>query len=275
MEKKKFPFAVRLMGFSAHEVDLFLAYFELEQDQGLAYFGLSEDSLQDPDLYIANADDLRTMVQLTALRPSDARPALLVGTPPVALPYACVQRPVRWEHLFDELSKLIEKRADTLSRLPASDLVAVPDRRRRERVDIDLTDPADYMAMRRPPPRGGVLLIDKNGDFTRRMNDLLARYNIVADWVDSEEGCIDLCGNMPISAVMINTSTPQVDPYRLCANIKKMHTNTNTAVIFLVGSPFVYDVARARSVGSDGLLDKPLTCNIVLMALKKFLTLSR
>jgi CheY-like chemotaxis protein len=275
MQKQGFPFAVRLMGISDHEADLFQAYFELEQEDGLAYFCLSEDSLQDPDLYIANADDLKTLSVLSALGPSDARPALLVGTPAVTLPYPCVPRPIRWEQLFLELEKLICRRADTLSRLEASDLVAVPDRRRRERLDIDLTDPSEYIRMRRAPARGGVLVIDKSGDFTKRLDELLVRYNINADWVDSEEAAIDWCSRSPVSVVMINTSTPDVDPYRLCAVVKKMHAITKTAVIFLVGKPFVYNPAQARLAGADGILDKPLACNHVLLALKKFLPLSR
>ncbi len=279
MQNQNFPFAVRLMGFSSHESELFQAYFELEQDQGLAYFALSEDSLQDPDLYIANADDLKTLTQLSALHPTDARPALLVGSPTVVLPHPCVARPIRWEQLFVELAKLIEKRADTLSRLAASDLVAVPDRRRRERLDIDLTDPDEYLRMRRAPARGSVLLVDKNGNFSRLLAELMERYHILVDWVDSEEECLEYCNSSLVSVVMINTSTPKVDPYRLCSAIKRLssyeESATDTTVILLVGKPFVYNGVQARSAGSDGLLDKPLSCNNVVMVLKKFLPLSR
>lgn len=275
MTTNHFPFAVRLLGFTDNEVELFQDYFEVEADSGYAYFSLSPDSLQEPDLFIVNADDVKALTQLSSQGPSDVRPALLVGNPIASMPHACVPRPIQWERLFDALAVLIEKRADVLSRLPASDLIAIPDRRRRERLDIDLTDPADYIKMRRAPIEGGVLVIDKNGDFADRLNDLLTRYHVAVDWVDTEEAAIDVCGHLPVAVVMINTSTPDIDPYRLCIAIKQMHAIRNTAVIFLVGKPFVYDSTMARAAGSDGLLDKPLNVNQVLVALKKFLPISR
>lgn len=270
-----FPFAVRLLGFTESERELFQDYFELEQDHGHAYFCLSEDSLQDPDLFIANGDDLKALAQLSACGPSDARPALLLGRPLAKLPYACLPRPISWELVFSTLARLIEKRADVLSRLPASDLVAIPDRRRRERLDIDLSDPADYLKMRRAPTRGGVLIVDKNGEFANRLGELMARYHVSVDWVDNEDAVIDVLGHRPVAVVMINTSIADIEPYRLCVAVKQMQAMTQTSVIFLVGKPFVYDREKARAAGSDGLLDKPLQSNHVIAALKKFLPMSR
>lgn len=276
MQVTHFPFAVRLLGFSEPEMELFRDYFELEQEHGHAYFCLSEDSLQEPDIFIANADDLKALAQLSAYGPSDARPALLLGKPLAKLPYVCLPRPISWELVFTSLARLIEKRADVLSRLSvASELFGIPDRRRRERLDIDLSDPADYIKMRRAPARGGVLIVDKNGEFANRLGELMARYGISVDWVDNEDAVIDVCGHRPVAVVMINTSTHDIDPYRLCLGVKQMNAMSQTAVIFLVGKPFVYDRTRAQEVGSDGLLDKPLASQHVILALKKFLPISR
>jgi CheY-like chemotaxis protein len=275
MHNQNFPFAVRLMGFGKDEVELFQDYFEVEASAGHAYACLPEDSLQDPDIYIANADDVKTLMQLSNLAPSDIRPALLVGNPLAKLPFMSVPRPIHWELLFDKLGLLIEKRADVLSRLPASELVAVPDRRRRDRLDIDLTDPAEYIKMRKKPNSGGVLVVDKNGGFASRLDDLMSRYPIAVDWVDTEEAAIDVCTHMPVAVVMINTSVPEIDPYRLCIGLKHVRTSNKVAVIFLVGKPFVYDTHKAKAAGSDGFLNKPLSPNQVLLALKKFLPLSR
>ncbi len=276
MQPTHFPFAVRLLGFSDSELDLFRDYFELEQEHGHAYFCLSEDSLQEPDIFIANADDLKSLAQLSAYGPSDARPALLLGNPLAKLPYACLPRPISWELVFTTLAGLIEKRADVLSRLSiASELFGIPNRRRSERLDIDLTDPADYIKMRRAPTRGGVLIVDKNGEFANRLGEVMARFGISVEWVDNEDAVIDVCGHRPVAVVMINTSTPEIDPYRLCVAVKQMNSMSQTVVIFLVGKPFVYDRERAREAGSDGLLDKPLASHHVILALKKFLPISR
>jgi hypothetical protein len=163
MSNYNFPFAVRLIGFSNQEAVAFEAIFAVEHGKGYGYFSLSEDNLKDPDIFIANADELKALVALSDLRPSVVRPALLVGSPSIALPYPRVERPIRWHKLFEILDDLVEKRADALSRLDASAVVSVAERRRRDRLDVDLTDPSEYPQMRtRLPDDIGVLIVDKS-----------------------------------------------------------------------------------------------------------------
>jgi CheY-like chemotaxis protein len=266
-----------LIGFNEQDADLFQAYFELEQDKenGITYFCLSEDSLQDPDLLIVNADDVRALARLSSLNPSALCPALLIGTPFAQMPFVCLARPIRWEQVFAELAQMLEKRAKLLTHLSAADRVSVSNRRRRERLDIDLTDQADYIKMRRAPSRGGVLVIDRNGSFADRLNEVMTRYSVVVDWVDTEEAAIDVCGHVPVSVVMINTSMTEIDPYELCMEVKQANPAVYIAVIFLVGKNFKFDANKARAVKFDGLLDKPLSVSQVLIALKKFLLVSR
>jgi CheY-like chemotaxis protein len=266
----RYPFAVRLIGFAPEEAAVIDAYFAQKREQGYGYFRLPEDNLQDPDLFLANADDWKALVALSYLGPSDVRPVLLVGSPDVELPHARVPRPIRWRDFLTALDKLIEKRADALSGLAASDVVTVPERRRRDRLDLDLTDPSDYMRMRRSPVRGGVLIIDKNAVFSEYVAELLARRNVPVDWASNEPSAIDLCKRQKISVVMINTSTPEVDAYRLCKAIKTDAAESAT-VIFLIDKTFIYDQGEARRVGCDGFLNKPLNNHHLISALKKFL----
>lgn len=272
MTNQTFPFAVRLIGFSDHELAAFESTFSVEQGKGYSYFHLTEDNLQDPDLYIANADELKALVTLVDLRPSDVRPALLVGQPAIELPYPRVARPLRWQNLFEVLDGLIEKRADALSRLEASDIVTVPERRRRDRLDLDLTDPAEYEKMRAKVPKNGVVLVvDKSPALRDYLADLLVRHKVPVAWVDGEDDAVELCKHETVATVMINTSTPGVDPYRLCWAIKEKDSPVKTSVIFLVSKPFVYDVQQARYVGADGFLNKPLASHHLITALKKSL----
>lgn len=277
MQTQSFPFAVRLIGFSSQEADIFEATFATEQGKGYGYFRLADDNLQDPDLYLVNADELKALVTLSDLAPSDVRPALLVGTPSVALPHACVERPLLWSKLFEALDRLIEKRADALSRLGASGVVTVPERRRRDRVDLDLTDPCEYERMRaKLPANGGILIVDKNPAFRAYLSDLLIRYNMPVAWVGDEAKAADMCSQQSMAVVMINTATPDIDPYRLCKAIKQASRVEKTAVIFLISKPIVYDSELARSAGVDGYLNKPVASHHLMAVLKKFLpSLSR
>lgn len=272
MSNQTFPFAVRLIGFSNQELEGFASAFESVRSRGYSYFHATEHNLQDPDLYVANADELKALVTLADLKPSDVRPALLVGRPAIELPYPRVGRPIHWNDMLDALDSLVEKRADALSRLEASDVVMVPERRRRDRLDIDLTDPAEYEKMRAKVPRNGmVLVVDKSPALRDYLADLFARQKVPVAWVSDEVEAVELCKQQAVAAVMVNTSTPGVDPYRLCWAIKEKDSPVKTTVIFLISKPFEYDVEQARYVGADGFLNKPLASHHLITALKKSL----
>ncbi len=276
MISQTFPFAVRLIGFTPEDEAVFDENFAVRQGRGYGYFRLEEDNLQDPDLYVANARQLKALVVLADLRPSEVRPAMLVGTPEVDLPFPCVDDPIRWEQLFETLDELVEKRADALSRLEASDVVTVPERRRRDRIDLDLTDPAEYEKMRaKVPSDGAVLVVDKTPALRDYLSDLLARQKVRVLWVNDEMDAVDICKSEPVAVVMINTSTPGIDPYRLCWGVKEKDSRVRIAVVFLVSKPFIYDLQQARYVGVDGYLNKPLASHHLITVLKKFLPFSR
>jgi CheY-like chemotaxis protein len=267
---KNYPFAVRLIGFGPEEAAVIGESFVREQNRAYRYFRLPEDSLQDPDLFLANANEWKALVALSYLGPSDVRPVLIVGSPDVELSYPRVSRPIHWPDLFAALDKLVVIRADALSRLEASDVVTVPERRRRDRLDLDLTDPSEYSRMRRPPLQGGVLVVDKNSALADYVAELLARHHVPVNWTDDEASAVASCKQQKISMVITNTSTPGIDPYRLCHTIKT-EVAERVTVIFLVGKSFAYDTEQARRAGCEGFLSKPLTSNHLISALKKFL----
>lgn len=266
-----FPYAVRLFGFDDQEAAAIEQAFASPEGKGYGYFVLADDNLQDPDLYIGKGSDLRALVRLSDLRPSDLRPALLIGTPAIDLPYACMTGPIKRDTLIARLDELVEKRADALARLQASDVVLVPERRRRNRLDLDLTEPGEYEKMRvRRPADGMVLVLDKTPALRDYLKDLLERHKLRVEWAGTEESAVELCRSNPTAVILINTSTPGVDPYRLCWAVKEKDAPVNPAVVFLVSKPFVYDVEQARYVGADGFLNKPLASHHLISVLKKF-----
>ncbi|MBC7501926.1 MAG: response regulator [Herminiimonas sp.] len=270
MHMQSYPFAVRLLGFAEEDAAMFDARFD--EWPGKKYMRLLSGNLQDPDLYIANGENLKAVVDLADLKPSDIRPALLIGAPAVTLPYAFLIKPLSWGLVFETLDKMIESRADALSKLAASGMVAVPERRRRNRVDIDLTDPDDYKQMRTMAPEaGGVLVVDKNPAFRANLADLLLRYNLPVAWVSDEVRAVDVCEKQPISLVMINTSTPGIDPFRLASVLRDTTCARKTVVVLLVSAPFSFDVDKAQRCGVDGYLLKPLAGSHLFAVLKKFL----
>ncbi|WP_211455425.1 response regulator [Collimonas antrihumi] len=279
MKNQKTPFAVRFIGFSAREINIFDATFSVEQNRQIQYYRLSEDSLQEPDLYLVNADDLKALATLADMEPNNLQPALLVGAPHVELPFANVERPIRWLKLFDALDILIERRLIMLATQNSADVAlanSVPERRRRERLDLDLTDPLEYDRMRtKPPPSDRILVIDEESTFRDDLSVAMAHYVVPVEWVGSPDGAAEVYTGLTISVVLINPELSNFDPYDFCTTIKHQYRNTRIAVIFLVDRSFVYDQVRARQVECDGFLSRHLDQRQILSALGKFLSWRR
>jgi CheY-like chemotaxis protein len=273
MHAKKYPFAVRLLGFEPAESAQILVALAQAPHPGPSYFCLLDDSLQEPDLYIANGDNLKALAALAGASPSPIQPAVIVGQASAELPFAQLARPLDPSTLFDLLARLIEQRAQALALITARGLPFVPERRRRPRLDFDLTDPAVYESRRRAPPSGAILIIDKGGAFRDHVARLVGARKLSIEWTDSATTAVRLCDETAVSVVMINTSTPGIDPYRLCSAIKALDGAERVAVVFLVGAAFNYDSARARAAGVRGLLDKPVADRHLVAALKKLLSL--
>ena len=98
MPAEKFPFAVRLVGFAPDQARALAALLAGAPAGAPGYFCLSEHSLQEPDLLIANGDALSALAALSTLASGQLRPALIIGEPSLALPYSqsAAPRASRW-----------------------------------------------------------------------------------------------------------------------------------------------------------------------------------
>jgi len=277
MPAEKFPFAVRLVGFAPEEALVLTALLaqvpDVSTNPGPGYFCLSDDSLQEPDLLIANGAELSALAALSTLASGEVRPALIVGDPVLALPYPSVLRPVEADSLHAELQQLVERRADALAELAASGLPALPERRLRQRLDFDLTDPAEYEALRHPGSRGAVLVVDRNASFQAHLERLLQPYSIPVVWAGSEAEAARVASSRAVAVALVNTAM-QLDPYRLSAMLRQGGGPLIPAVVLLVSAPFVYDRSKAQASGVAGLLDKPVADHHLKAVLKKLMGMS-
>lgn len=274
MAAKKTSIAIRLFGLPPEEVIQIAAVVGKSRKDGPQYFCLHEDSLQEPDVIIANASELKAIQSLAAANPGPLKPGLVLGTSDVALPYPHLDTPMDEDELVQVLDRLVAERDKALAESNLRVLPVVPERRRRGRLDLDLTDPAVYESQRRPPPIGAILIIDKAAAFRDHVAKLLASRGVAVEWTDSPAAAVRLCEETPVAVVMINTSTPDIDPYGLCATIKSQRGAQRTAVVLLTGGGFVYNESRAKAAGVRGLLDKPVSDRNLVAVLKKLLSMS-
>ncbi|PWF54915.1 response regulator [Massilia glaciei] len=273
MRVKKYLLAIRLLGFQPDEEAQIAAMLGEAPPGGPAFTCLVEDSLQDPDLYVVNGEDLRALAALVDIEPEAGELALIVGPVEMAFPCAQIARPLEPARLCSMLTDLAEHHMAALQRIRDRGLALRPERRRRQRLDFDVTDPALYQSRRRPRPSGAILIIDKGGALRDHVARLLAVHKLSIEWTDSAAAALHLCEETPVSVVLINTSTPDIDPYVVCAAIKSLPNGSRIAVVFLINQAFGYDSVRARAAGVRGLLDKPVLDRHMVSALKKLLSL--
>lgn len=296
MHAPRYPFTVRLVGFAPAEcaqLESLLAHAPLP---GPSYFCLHDDSLQEPDLYIADGGNPAALARLSCLPPGALQPILLVGGDG-ASSRRTLPRPLDPASLFDALAELLDSRVQSLAALAARGERCLPERRRRPRLEPDTEAPAYYARLRQGPPDGAVLIIDKGGAFRDHVARVVANtigntlgntFNTApgkltpplpgaggrpVEWTDSSRAAVRLCDETPVSLVMINTCAPGIEPYSLSSAIKSQEGAGRTAVLFLVGQSFKYDSLRARDAGVRGLLDKPVADRHLLATFQKLLAL--
>lgn len=281
MHAPRYPFTVRLVGFAPAECAQLEHLLAQAPRPGPSYFCLHDDSLQEPDLYIADGDSPEALARVGCQPPGALQPALVIGGDG-SCPHPTLTRPVAPGLLFDTLAELLDTRVQTLAALTARGQRSVPERRRRPRLGPDTMAPAHYAGLRRGPADGAVLIIDQGGAFRDHVASLVNPYTSTpqrpgigrpVEWTDSSRAAIRLCDETPVSLVMINTSAQGIDPYGLCSTIKSQGGAQRTAVLFLVGQSFKYDSLRARDAGVRGLLDKPVADRHLVATFQKLLAL--
>jgi CheY-like chemotaxis protein len=271
MATDRHPFAVRLVGFPPDAGRVLAQGLARAPAEGPTYLCLSEDSLQDPDIYIANGTELKALAAIASLVAGDIRPALVLGATGVALPYPNLPLPVQWKDLYAELARLVARRAEVLAGLSASGAALLPERRRRERLDLDLTDPAVYEKMRKPRREGAVLCVDANAAFSEQLGQSLKQFGTPVLWAVDGVAALALCRQHPVAVVLLDFAAPIIDHYLLCAQLRSEASQPE--VVFLVQSAHDYDSTRARAAGAAGMLDKPLAQHQLQTVLRKFMRL--
>jgi len=295
MHAPRYPFTIRLVGFAPAECAQLENLLAQAPSPGPSYFCLHDDSLQEPDLYIADGANPAALARLACLPPGALQPILLIGGDAAhgASSRRTLPRPVNPASLYEALAELLDSRVQALAALHARGQRCLPERRRRPRLEPDTEAPAYYARLRQGPPDGAVLIIDKGGAFRDHVARVVANTlgNTLSstagnlplaapgtamrpvEWTDSSRAAVRLCDETPVSLVMINTCAPGIEPYSLSSAIKSQEGARRTAVLFLVGQSFKYDSLRARDAGVRGLLDKPVADRHLLATFQKLLAL--
>lgn len=265
------PFTVRLIGFSALESAQLEALLAQAPGVGPSYSCLHDDSLQEPDLYIANGDSPTALTRLGCLPPGSLQPALVIGGPASAWP--TLVRPVDPLLLYEALAALLDTRVQVLVQQCTRSRRVLAERRRRPRLAPDCETPAFYTRQRRGPVDGAVLIVDKECRLRNQVARVLGPRRVPVEWTDSLCAAVRLCDETPVSLVLINTAAVGIEPYQFCSSIKSQEGAERTAVVFLVEQSFRYDSVRARQAGARGMLETPVAGRHLMLTFQKLMDL--
>ena len=267
-------FTVRLIGFTALESAQLEALLAHAPGTGPSYSCLHDDSLQEPELYIATGDSPTALTRLGCLPPGSLQPALVVGSAGAgASPWPTLARPVEPLLLYQALAALLDARVQVLVQQCTRTRRVLAERRRRPRLAPDCETPAFYTRLRRGPVDGAVLIVDKECRLRNQVARVLDPRQVKVGWTDSLRAAVRLCDETPVSLVLINTAAVGIEPYRLCSSIKSQEGAERTAVVFLVEQSFQYDSVRARQAGARGMLDTPVAGRHLMLTFQKLLDL--
>jgi CheY-like chemotaxis protein len=264
------PYAVRLLGFPPDERSHLDALLMQCPEGGPSYTCLGDDSLQEPDFYIADGDGAVGLAALTRANPGPVQPAMVVARAPAPLPFPRVARPFHRAQLHEVLAEMVARRTQALALLRSCEYL--PERRRHPRIDAPRMDAA-WQHRRQAAPSGAVLILDSRGAFRDHVARLLRGRRMAIEWTDSAPVALKLCDETPVSLVMINTGLVEIDPYAVCAGIKAQEGAFRTAVVLLCGPAFRFDSARGRDCGLRGVLDKPVGDRDLVAVLNRLLSL--
>lgn len=263
------PTAVRLLGFPPGDAAQLGALLAALPRQGAPYACLHDDSLQEPDVVLADGANPLVPACLDEMR--SLPPVLLLGGPPRA-DYTQIPAPPDPATLRAALGRLGDERRRTLAQLRARGEPLLAERRRYPRLAAPAAR-ADGAARRQPPRAGKVLVVDKGGAFRDHLARLVDERALAVAWTDSAPTAVRLCDETAVVLALINTATPGIDPYDLSRAIKSQEGAGRTAVVLLVGRNFNYDSERAHGAGVRGLLDKPVADRCLLAALQRLAAL--
>ena len=266
------PYAVRLLGFAPDDRNHLDALLTQCPEGGPTYTCLDDDSLHEPDFYIADGDGTAGLAALTRANPGPVQPAMVVARTPAPLPFPRLARPFHRAQLHEVLAEMVCRRAQALALLGSGE--ALPERRRHPRIDAPRNDAA-WQHRRQSAPSGAILILDSRGAFRDHVAKLVGGRRMAIEWTDSASVALRLCDETPVSLVMINTGLVGIDPYAVCAGIKAQDGCLRTAVVLLCGPAFRFDSARGRDCGLRGVLDKPVGDRDLVAVLNRLLSLQR
>lgn len=116
-----------------------------------------------------------------------------------------------------------------------------------------------------------LLLADGSVTIQRVMELTFAHEDIRVTAVSDGRKAIQHLDSQPVDVVLADVDLPEVDGYSLAAHMRRVPRLKSVPVLLLAGAFEPVDQAKAREVGSDGVITKPFEPQVVVTRVKELI----
>jgi CheY-like chemotaxis protein len=116
-----------------------------------------------------------------------------------------------------------------------------------------------------------LLLADGSVTIQRVMELTFAHEDIRVTAVSDGRKAIQHLDSQPVDVVLADVDLPEVDGYSLAAHMRRVPRLKGVPVLLLAGAFEPVDQAKAREVGSDGVITKPFEPQVVVTRVKELI----
>jgi CheY-like chemotaxis protein len=116
-----------------------------------------------------------------------------------------------------------------------------------------------------------LLLADGSVTIQRVMELTFAHEDIRVTAVSDGRKAIQHLDSQPVDVVLADVDLPEVDGYSLAAHMRRVPRLKSVPVLLLAGAFEPIDQAKAREVGSDGVITKPFEPQVVVTRVKELI----
>ena len=116
-----------------------------------------------------------------------------------------------------------------------------------------------------------LLLADGSVTIQRVMELTFAHEDIRITAVSDGRKAIQHLDSQPVDVVLADVDLPEIDGYALAAHIRRVPRLKTLPILLLAGAFEPIDQAKAREVGSDGIITKPFEPQVVVTRVKELI----
>jgi CheY-like chemotaxis protein len=116
-----------------------------------------------------------------------------------------------------------------------------------------------------------LLLADGSVTIQRVMELTFAHEDIRVTAVSDGRKAIQHLDSQPVDVVLADVDLPEIDGYSLAAHMRRVPRLKTVPVLLLAGAFEPVDQAKAREVGSDGVITKPFEPQVVVTRVKELI----